>query len=189
MTADAPLADIAPPPIRRAAHDARAVANDFLDFGERDGIPLDLLKLQHLIYFAHGWHLALRGEPLVFQTVVAQPLGPAVRDVEVEFDRYFGGNVSGRATISPDGQRTFEPVPLRADLSAASAALVGRTWEQFKGYTSGALLAMSTLPDDPWDRVVGDKPDEEIDDLPIPNSLIRERFIVLRNQRRANAAH
>ena len=195
VTADAPapLADTAPPLAdtaapRRAAHDARAIANYFLDLGERDGVPLDLLKLQHLIYFAHGWHLALRDEPLVYQTIVAQPDGPAVRDVENEFEDYLDGNISGRATIPADGQRTFEAVPLRADLSAASAALVNRTWEQFKGYTSGELLDMSTLSDDPWDCVAGDKPDEEIDDLPIPNSLIRERFIVLRNQRRANAA-
>ena len=122
----------------------------------------------------------------MFQTVVAQPLGPAVRDVDEVFYRLLGGNISGRATIDPDGVRTFEPVPLRADLSDESAAIVDRVWEQFHRYTSGQLLGMSTLPDDPWDRIAGGKPDEEIDDLPIPNSLIRERFLTIKS-RRANA--
>lgn len=181
--APAPLADIAPPPIRRAAHDARAIANYFLDLGERDGIPIDLLKLQHLIYFAHGWHLALHDEPLVYQTVVAQPDGPAVRDVENEFEDYLDGNISGRATIDPDGLRTFEPVPLRADLSAKTVALLDFLWGMIKSLSPDQLVRMSTQPGDPWALVVGTKPDAEIADLPIPNHVLRDRFRALKSLR------
>lgn len=44
-------------------HSAKAIANFFIDRHKRHGISP--LKLQKLIYMAHGWHLALLDKPLV----------------------------------------------------------------------------------------------------------------------------
>ena len=44
--------------------DPRAVANRLLELGRERNIIIDPMKLQKLIYYAHGWHLALTGRPL-----------------------------------------------------------------------------------------------------------------------------
>ena len=52
-------------------YNAIAVANYFIDKAKADGVPLTHMKLQKLIYFAHGWHLALYGEPLIDEEIQA----------------------------------------------------------------------------------------------------------------------
>jgi len=47
------------------AYDAKIVANYFLDLADRDHVFVSPLKLQKLVYLAHGWSLALRGRPLL----------------------------------------------------------------------------------------------------------------------------
>ena len=161
---------------KSTAHDARAIANYFLDLGERDGIAIDHLKLQKLVYFCHGWHLALTGEPLIFQTVVAWPHGPVIRDLYWEFKQYGRAPISGRATIPPDGVRTREHHPMAADLSENSRSVAGRTWDVFKNFSGTELRAMSHDEGTPWQQVVAGLKPETIRDLPIPDRLIREYF-------------
>ena len=168
-------------------HDARALANYFLDLGERDGIPIDQLKLQKLVYFAHGWHLALTGEPLIFQTVVAWPHGPVIRDLYWEFRRYGRVPISGRATIPPDGVRTREHHPMEADLSDDSRSVADRTWDVFKNFSGAELSAMSHDEGTPWQQVATGKKPGQVRDLPIPNRMIREYFVAVAKEK-PNAA-
>ena len=37
--------------------DPRAVANRLLDLGRERRLTIDPMKVQKLIYYAHGWHL------------------------------------------------------------------------------------------------------------------------------------
>src|SRR5208282_4587731 len=65
-----------------------AVANWFIENLSR----VDPLKLQKLVYFAHGWHLALRDQPLIDELVEAWDYGPVVPSLYHQFKRY--GNQS-----------------------------------------------------------------------------------------------
>ena len=53
------------------AYDARAIANFFLDKAGEDKQSLDQMKIQKLVYYANGWHLALRSSPLIDEQVEA----------------------------------------------------------------------------------------------------------------------
>src|SRR5947209_5672014 len=67
---------------------AKAVANEFLSVAQQEGRGISPLKLQKLIYFANGWHLALRNDPLVNERFEAWQYGPVLRDLYLEFKLY-----------------------------------------------------------------------------------------------------
>ena len=57
---------------------AAAVANEFLHLAHRDDRPITPLKMQKLVYFAHGWHLAITGAPLISEPIQAWQYGPVI---------------------------------------------------------------------------------------------------------------
>lgn len=60
-------------------HDSRAVANEILLIGQEKGIPMSMMKLIKLVYFAHGWKLGLKGEPLCSDPAESWRYGPVFR--------------------------------------------------------------------------------------------------------------
>lgn len=50
--------------------------------------PVSNLKLQKILYFIQGYHLADYGEPLFEEEIEAWPYGPVVVDVYNAFQRY-----------------------------------------------------------------------------------------------------
>jgi len=169
-------------------HDARAVANYFLDLGANDEIPVNHQKLLKLVYIAHGWHLAITNEPLIFQTVVAWPYGTMIRDIFWEFEWYGDDPIDGRATWGPDGKRYLEPRPYVAQFSSRTKAIVDRVWETHKSIEGQKLSAMTQGPGSPWDDVAGHLESEQIEDLAISNQRIQKYYLRLNSRETTHAA-
>lgn len=164
-------------------HDALAVANFFLDKAadSGDGPPIDYLKLQKLVYFAHGWHLAVCGRNLIWQTVLAWPYGPVIRQVYDEFKGYGRDVIDGRATLFDD--RAGEQVPIIASFSTDSQDVLERVWKVYKRYTGLQLSTMAHAEGTPWHQTVGHLKPEQIRDVVIPNETIRQHYIKLAKER------
>ncbi|MDQ6665177.1 MAG: DUF4065 domain-containing protein, partial [Acidobacteriota bacterium] len=79
------------------AYDALAVANYFLDCARKDGRELDPMGIQKLVFFAHGWHLALVGSPLIEQRVEAWEYGPVIPDIYHAFKEFGAGAIKSHA--------------------------------------------------------------------------------------------
>ena len=80
-------------------YDARAVANFLLDYADEKKVKVTLLSILKMIYYAHGWYLTHREQPLVDQPFEAWPYGPVVRAV----CEAFRGN--GRAPLTSRAER------------------------------------------------------------------------------------
>jgi len=76
-----------------------AIANWFLDRSKSDGKPVDPMKLQKLIYFAHGWHLGLIRHPLVDELFEAWEYGPVVPSIYHEF-KMFGSRALSQSEFA-----------------------------------------------------------------------------------------
>ncbi len=131
-------------------YDTLAVANYFLQKGWEANRPVDPMKLQKLIYFAHGWHLAVTGEPLIDETVEAWPYGPVIPTVYHAFKRY------GRHPIEQlgeryDGEGWTCPV-LPSGTQQRTLAVLDRIWETYGRFTGIQLSNLSHEPDSPWDQ-------------------------------------
>lgn len=70
------MADGASANVTVGGHDVRAVANMILAIADRKGIPLTIMQLLKLIFFAHGWTLALFDRPLSANKAQAWQYGP-----------------------------------------------------------------------------------------------------------------
>ena len=79
------------------------------------GDSISNLKLQKLLYFMQGFHLALLGEPLFLQEIRAWTYGPVVPEVYDRFKRYRKDAINTRdftdsLTLTAREQRLFDAV-------------------------------------------------------------------------------
>ena len=65
---------------------ACAIANYFLERAERE--PITQMKVQKLVYFAHGWHLGITQKPLINEQVEAWPYGPVIPSLYQDLKRW-----------------------------------------------------------------------------------------------------
>lgn len=152
---------------------AIAVANFFVIEGQRAGRLVDPMKLQKLVYFAHGWHLAVRGEPLLDERVEAWPYGPVIPSIYHEVKRH------GAAPIDfPIFQyaRRGRQAPEVTDPEVRE--LLQRVWEVYGRYSAVELSRMAHDPDGPWHRTwEGEAQRGAIKGVDIPDDEIRDYFV------------
>jgi uncharacterized phage-associated protein len=170
----------------QAVFDTGAVTNYVLELGERDKKPITPMKLLKLLYFAHGWHLAITDRPLIDDQVEAWPWGPVIPSVYHEFKR-FGHTpikdvrfqVVERQSDQPDDYRlatpTFADVEADADLDTAKAVL-DRVWKIYGNLSARQLSDMTHQPGTPWRTIWDDMGPVKRRSKDIPDDLIRDYF-------------
>lgn len=158
--------------------DPLAIANEFVVLGRRDGaVDMTPMKLQKLVYLAHGWNLANFATPLISESVQAWRYGPVVPSLYHELKEL--GRESIVDPIEPAVSVGFWPpgeaprVPFdRTD----ALAVVEAVW---KHYGTLSPLQLSNLTHErgtPWSIVT--REGEEIAPSPvISDELIARCFV------------
>ena len=126
-------------PFHRRGHDARAVANYFIDRSLKKGeykTPLQILKL---VYFSHAWLLGIHGRPLFRQPVEAWKFGPVVADVYHELKQFGGTDVTSRISRVHEAEWTDD-----------EADILGQVAEGYDVYSGNRLSHMTHWPESPW---------------------------------------
>lgn len=67
---------------------ASVIARAFVQRGIDEGNPVTQMKLQKLIYFAQGIHLAMHHTPLVKDVIQAWKFGPVIPEIYQEYKLY-----------------------------------------------------------------------------------------------------
>jgi uncharacterized phage-associated protein len=114
------------------------VAEYFLSLNDEDaGDLISNLKLQKLVYYAQGFHLALSGKPLFAERIEAWTHGPVCPDLYREY-RVHGGN----------------PIPRPAEIDfdkygAETRELLDEVYHVYGQYSAWKLRNM-THEEAPW---------------------------------------
>lgn len=161
-------------------HDARALANHFLQLAKLEARPLTHLHMQKILYFGHGYHLAYYDDPLFTQTVQAWKHGPVIPEVYRAF-RGFGKFPI--TTPADTHDERFECTPYQAELSPITARYLASVWDSYKVISPYKLSDMSHAPDGPWAQVSAGQDLDTNRGVPIPNTIIREYFVRLVQKR------
>ena len=144
------------------SYDPRAIANYFLDRAAEDEVLLTPMKIQKLVYFAHGWHLAIRHQPLINEQVEAWAFGPVIPSLYRTF-RAFGNQPvcaprpqAGAEWILPELPYYSTQSPSIDDDSSRAGftkALLDKIWSVYGGYSATQLSNITHAADTPWSRI------------------------------------
>tara|TARA_R110002020_G_scaffold343819_6_gene558207 strand:- start:2367 stop:2876 length:510 start_codon:yes stop_codon:yes gene_type:complete len=159
-----------------AYYPAPAVANAFL---ERHGGMgrFTQMQLQKLTYFAHGWNLAVNGEPLVNEEFQAWDYGPVVPDL-YDHTRFFGREPIRRPITDKDSNKVEfflnqgrSGTPYRANLSAAELDVLNRVVARYGALDAFKMSELTHQPGTPWHRFY-----ERGANRTIPNAVIADHY-------------
>lgn len=91
---------------------ARMVAKYFIWLSNESGSFISNLKLQKVLYYAQGWHLALKGKPLFDDEFQAWIHGPAIPHIYGEYKKFGYQPISGgtKPTFAPAVEKFLKEV-------------------------------------------------------------------------------
>ena len=150
-----------------------AVANAFITLAGDTGVSP--MKLQKLVYFAHGWHLAINDAPLVSRHFEAWQFGPVIPELYREFKRFGSSNVDCFAKFfNPLTRKFITPqLPDTRDAAAAQAKdIASQVWNIYGAYSAIKLSNATHKEGTPWAQFY----DPAKSGVIIPDPVIQEYF-------------
>ncbi|GFZ79629.1 MULTISPECIES: Panacea domain-containing protein [Sphingobium] len=156
-------------------YDARAIANFMLDYADERRVALTNMAVLKHIYFAHGWHLAACGKPLISNRIEAWQYGPVIRAVYDCFKEFDARPITSRAYLTD--WETGEVVAARADFGVDTIALLKATLDYYSGFGAYELSELTHMPGGPWDQVWNAGDGKVRLNMEISNQAIHDYFI------------
>lgn len=119
-------------------YQASDIAKYFIHYAnlEEDGMMTNL-KLQKLLYYAQGFHLALFNQPLFREEIKAWQYGPVVEEIYHTYKGYSRNPLPDPKDFNPEV------------ISLESKDLIDEVYRVFGKYT-GTVLANLTHQEKPW---------------------------------------
>ncbi|WP_153940692.1 Panacea domain-containing protein [Acidithiobacillus thiooxidans] len=122
------------------------VAKYFLSLDDEEaGDTMSNLKLQKLLYYAQGFHLAVFGVPLFEDEIEAWTHGPVVPNVYHEFKNYGGSAIPGQSGFDP------------TDFSEETRDFLNEVYNVYGQFSAWKLRNM-THEEDPWKNAYDSTP-------------------------------
>lgn len=156
------------------SYQAKAIANEFLKLAKNDNCPLTQMKLQKLIYIAHGYHLAILNMPLISNEIQAWQYGPIIPDIYQEF-KIFGNTPINVLAIDVEINDDFDILETNSGINkedTQTKELIDAVWGKYSQYSGPNLSDMTHRVDTPWDKTYS----QGTPSLPISNGLIAEHY-------------
>lgn len=164
-----------------------AIANRFLDLAGEQG--LTQLQIQKLVYIAHGWNLAVSGEPLTSVEPEAWDRGPVYRDLRNKISHIGSKRLTRKIHENDDNPFAVFASENRgreivANLNNTEEKIVSLVWNRY-GHLHGFTLSdLTHEPDTPWHEVYHSRGRNAA----IPNTVIERHYSDLAERLQAETA-
>lgn len=137
---------------------ASLIAQEFVKRGIKEGQFVTQMKVQKMVFFAHGYHLAIYNKPLINENFEAWKYGPVVKSIYDDLKFYGSGLITDCDHFqSLDPKRSYE-------LTYSAKDSIDYTWEMMKNFTASALSNWTHQVGSPWDMAYNTKRNVPIDD-------------------------
>jgi uncharacterized phage-associated protein len=149
------------------SYPASLIAYAFVKKGIDEGKFVTQMKLQKLVYFAQGAHLAKYNKALINETFQAWRYGPVIPEIYQDFKLYGSRPITDTSEFIPSS--TYSP-PFRLDADALDS--INYTWGVLKDFSAMSLSHWTHQPNGPWSKVY----DPDTKSTPINNNEIKQYF-------------
>lgn len=155
------------------------IANAFLEIAWRDNGRVSPMKLQKLVYLAHGLNLALYGKPLIDARVEAWKYGPVIAPLYYETRHYGSSSINNPITLESSALFS-DDLDEDVGLDDSTRSLLLQVWEAYGGISAVGLSSLthqSELPEGaPWHKTWHENGGRERWGTDIPDELIEKSF-------------
>lgn len=128
----------------------KAVVNSLLSRAFREGrADMTPMKVQKLLFYLNGWHLAVTGKPAVAEPFRVWKFGPVLQSVYHDLKHFGGGPVTEYIKEFDPRSEAFKSFVI-GDSAKAFYEILDLTWEKYIGIEATRLSAMTHAPDSPW---------------------------------------
>ena len=115
------------------------VVNCFLQKDFEDGTAsITPMKMQKLLYFLQGWHLAITGEPVIEEKFSAWQYGPVEENLYHMLKKYRGMPITAYLT-DEDSQQAF----VVANTAEMFHKILDMVWRKYSIFSALQLSAMT----------------------------------------------
>jgi uncharacterized phage-associated protein len=154
-------------------YSAKSIANEFLNLAQEKGEGLSSMKLQKLVYYAHGWYVGMTGKRLINEEIKAGKFGICIYSLYQEFIKYGASPIEKKATekVIQFGGFTVNEVGTPTDNEIKK--FIKNVWNAYGKFTAIALFDMTHAVGTPWDKTIKDS---ETINRDIPFELIKSHF-------------
>ncbi len=162
-------------------YSAFEVANYFIAKSLQTGKDLSPMKLQKLVYFAHGWYLAMYRKPLINETVEAWRFGPVIPSLYEAFKSYGNNNILLPYKDPLGNVPRIEDIP--------TLEFLDTIWELYADFSAVQLSNSTHEKGTPWYQTVEPYSKSQ---MPVPrnkdieDTLISDYFLKKLNAVRAS---
>jgi uncharacterized phage-associated protein len=152
------------------------IANEFIRLASADARAFDQMKLQELTYIAHGWCLAITGEPLTGDRPEAFEHGPEYRRLADALARWGVEPVISEISIAEttaNYSKSDATFPHEAELNDRERAILERVYVDYGGLPTPQLATVTRAKGTPWEHIFASGAGKRRD---IPHALIQAQF-------------
>lgn len=146
---------------------ATLIAYAFVKKGIEDGAPVTQMKLQKMVYFAQGIHLAVHGVPLIDDIIQAWKYGPVIPSIYQAYKSYGSSKITDTYRI----MGKYNDVELLY-LDNITKNTIDYTWSELKDTDVNQLTNWTHREGSPWKQIFR----EGVSEIVIPNSSIQKYF-------------
>jgi uncharacterized phage-associated protein len=132
-------------------YSAASIANAFLSRAFRDKRAITPMKMQKLLYFAHGYKLAQCDRPLVDEAFEAWKFGPVLPSLYHECKRY--GNRPINNYLHDFDYRREARTPAALPDGQKANEIIDFVWETYGPETAESLSDWTHVKGGPWDKI------------------------------------
>ena len=124
-------------------HDARHIANHFIETAKENGTSLTHLQVQKLVYYSHAWMLAFFDEPMIHNDVEVWRYGPVIPEVYHCLSHNRGQPIRDTIPIHPSDDREFTDKEI---------AILVAVYDKYASKSGLELSGLTHKKGTPWDR-------------------------------------
>lgn len=125
--------------------------------------PITHHKAEFLVYFAHGWHLAIEGTPLISEKISAMRHGPAIKSVNAFYHK-----------AKTDIYSTLD-ISVLSQIKERDYEFLDGVWAHYENLGEVEMLDLCLEYDTPWSKTY----ESSSKDLYIDNYIIKQHYRML----------